>query len=165
MTFTALVLLIVTATITALMAGFFFSYSISVSWGLAKLEDKEFLKAMQNINREVQNPLFFACFFGALIMLPVTTFQHYNQNQNSFALLLTATLFYLIGVVGVSIVVNIPLNNKLELLDLPKATDEAVKQMRNTFERRWNFWNNIRTVAALASIIFVILACIFSKTK
>lgn len=31
------IMLIITATITALMAGFFFLYSISVSWGLAKL--------------------------------------------------------------------------------------------------------------------------------
>ena len=159
------IMLIITATITALMAGFFFSYSISVSWGLAKLADKEFLKAMQSINREVQNPIFFVCFFGALIMLLFATFQQYGLRENSFTLLLIATLFYLIGVFGATVLVNVPLNNKLELFDSANATEAMVKQMRNTFERRWNFWNNIRTVASLISIIFVILACVFNKAK
>lgn len=159
------VILIITATVTALMAGFFFSYSISVSWGLGKLADKEFLKAMQSINREVLNPIFFVCFFGALIMLPFATFQQYSLKENTFTLLLIATLFYLIGVFGTTVFVNVPLNNKLELFDLANATETMVKQMRNTFEKRWNFWNNIRTLASLISIIFVILACLFNKIK
>src|SRR6478609_8520151 len=94
--------LIIAATMTALMAGLFFSYSISVCRGLGKLTDLEFLKAMQNINKEIQNPIFFSCFFGALIMLPVTTIQQYSHNQHSFALLFISTLVYLIGVFGVT---------------------------------------------------------------
>ncbi len=159
------ILLVVAAIFSALMAGFFFSSSVSVSLGLAKLADKEFLKAMQNINREVQNQIFFVCFFGALVMLPLAAFQQYSHSKNSFALLLIATLFYLVGVFAVTVLVNVPLNNKLEIFDLSKATEATVKQMRNSFERRWNFWNNIRTVASSGSLIFVILACIFSKTK
>jgi uncharacterized membrane protein len=45
--------LIVTATVTALMAGLFFSYFISVSLGLGKLTDTEYIKAMQSINTEI----------------------------------------------------------------------------------------------------------------
>ena len=157
--------LILAATMNALMAGLFFSYSISVCRGLGKLDDLEFLKAMQHINREIQNPIFFACFFGALIMLPITTIQQYSQNQNSFALLFIATLVYLTGVFGVTAFANVPLNNKLGLFDLSTATGTIAKQMRNSFEIRWNYWNNVRTVASLSSLVFVILACIFNKTK
>lgn len=155
--------LIITTTLTALMAGFFFSYSISVSLGLGKLGNKEFLGAMQNINREVQNPLFFVCFFGTLIMLTITSFLNYNQH--SFVLLFLATLFYLFGVFLVTIFENLPLNNKLEMFDISKATETTAKQMRNTFENSWNFWNNIRTVASLSSIFFLILYCVFHKVK
>ncbi|MFV8373518.1 DUF1772 domain-containing protein [Flavobacterium sp. LB2P74] len=155
--------LIITATITALMAGFFFSYSIFVSLGLGKLADKEFLGAMQNINKEVQNPLFFVCFFGTLIMLPITSFLHYNQH--SFVFLFLATLFYLFGVFLVTIFGNIPLNNKLEIFDISKATETTAKHMRNTFENSWNFWNNIRTFASLNSIFFLILDCVFNKAN
>jgi len=154
--------LIATAIFTALMAGFFFSYTVSVSLGLGKLSDKEFLNAMQNINREVQNPIFFTCFFGALIMLFITCFLHYTHN--SFMFLIVATLVYLIGAFLVTVLANVPLNNKLELFDISSSTEITAKQMRNVFEKRWNFWNNIRTASSILSLLFVILTCI-QKTK
>lgn len=154
--------LVSTAILTALMAGFFFSYSISVSLGLGKLSDKEFLNAMQNINKEVQNPIFFICFFGALSMLFISCFL--QSYQNSFTFLIVATLVYLLGVFFVTVLVNVPLNNKLDLFDISNSTEITAKQMRNVFEKRWNFWNNLRTVASILSLLFVILACI-QKTK
>lgn len=157
------ILLIVTATTTALMAGLFFSYSISVSLGLGKLNDKEFLNAMQNINREIQNIPFFICFFGTLIMLPITSFLYYKKQ--SFLLLFIATLFYSLGVFAVTAFVNVPLNNKLELFDLTNTTNASAKQMRNIFEDRWNFWNNIRSLSSLCSLFFVILACVYNGDK
>lgn len=157
------ILLIVTATTTALMAGLFFSYSISVTLGLGKLNDKEFLNAMQNINQEIQNIPFFICFFGTLIMLPITSFLHYKKQ--SFLLLFIATLFYSIGVFAVTVFVNVPLNNKLELFELANATNPSAMQMRNIFEDRWNFWNNIRSLSSLCSVFFVILACVYNGDK
>lgn len=145
------------------MAGLFFSYSISVSLGLGKLNDKEFLNAMQNINREIQNMPFFVCFFGTLIMLPITSFLHYKKP--SFLLLFIATLFYSIGVFAVTVFVNVPLNNKLELFELISATNASVGQMRNIFEDRWNFWNNIRSLSSLCSVFFIILACVYNGHK
>lgn len=157
--------LILSATLTALMAGFFFSYSISVSLGLGKLTDKEYLQSMQSINKEVQNPIFFMCFFGALIMLSIVTYQQYSPATKTFIIPLTALFFYLIGVIGVTVFVNVPLNNRLELFDLCNATEPAVKQMRNIFEKRWNFWNNIRTVIALCAVVFIVGSCIMDKSK
>ncbi|MBO9586678.1 MAG: DUF1772 domain-containing protein [Flavobacterium sp.] len=157
------ILLIITATLTALMAGLFFSYSISVTLGLGKLNDKEFLNAMQNINREIQNVPFFICFFGTLLLLPITSFVHYKQK--SFLLLLAATLFYLIGVFAVTVFVNVPLNNTLESFDLTNASNASARQMRNIFENRWNFWNNIRTLSSLCSIFLIIVACVCNSHK
>jgi len=153
--------LITTAIFTALMAGFFFSYSVSVSSGLAKLGNKEFLNAMQHINREVQNPIFFTSFFGALILLSVACFL--NHNKPYFMFLLIATFFYLLGVLLVTVFVNVPLNNKLGLFDISSSTEITAKQMRNAFEKRWNFWNNIRTVSSILSLLFVILTCISKR--
>lgn len=157
------ILLIITATTTALMAGLFFSYSISVSLGLGKLNDKEFLNVMQNINREIQNIPFFICFFGTLIILPITSFLNYKKQ--SFLLLLTATLFYSIGVFAITVFVNVPLNNTLELFDLTNASNTSARQMRNIFEDRWNFWNNIRSLSSLCSVFFIILACVYNGHK
>ncbi len=145
------------------MAGLFFSYSISVSLGLGKLSDKEFLNAMQNINREIQNIPFFICFFGTLIMLPITSFLHYKKQ--SFLLLIIAALFYSVGVFAVTAFINVPLNNKLELFEITNASNASARQMRNIFEDRWNFWNNIRSLSSLCSVFFIILACVYNGYK
>ena len=152
---------IITVILTALMAGFFFSYSVSVSLGLGKLTNKEFLTAMQNINKEVQNPIFFTCFFGALLMLFVACFLHHNKPF--FIFLLIATLFYLWGVLLVTFFLNVPLNNKLELFDISNSTEITAKQMRNAFEKHWNFWNNIRTASSIVSLLFLILTCVLKR--
>ncbi|MXO04050.1 DUF1772 domain-containing protein [Flavobacterium sp. HBTb2-11-1] len=157
------ILLIITGTIAALMAGLFFSYSISVSLGLGKLNDKEFLNAMQNINREIQNIPFFICFFGTLLLLPITSFLHYKKK--TFLLLFIASLFYSIGVFAVTMFVNVPLNNKLELFELSNVSSASARQMRNIFEDRWNFWNNIRTLSSLCSVFLIILACVYNSPK
>jgi len=153
--------LLITATVTALMSGFFFAYSISVSLALGKLGDHEFLLVMQHINREVQNVFFFICFFGALIMLPITAFEHYNQRW--FVFVLIAALLYILGVFLVTVLINVPLNNKLELFNLSEATEASARRMRNIFENKWNFWNNVRTITCLVSVFFMILACLSNK--
>ncbi|MDQ8749730.1 hypothetical protein ATE49_15790 [Elizabethkingia miricola] len=155
--------LILTGITTALMAGLFFSYSVSVNLGLGKLGDREYLQAMQSINREILNPIFFACFFGALIMLPIATFQQYHNNQTTFLLLLAASLFYIAGVFGITSIFNVPLNNKLDLLDLSNSTQNSIRQIRDSFEASWNFWNTVRTFSAAISITLVIIACIYRK--
>ncbi|RZK38808.1 MAG: DUF1772 domain-containing protein [Pedobacter sp.] len=95
-------------------------------------------------------------------MLPIAAFQHYNQG--SFVLVFTAALFYFVGVFLVTVLVNVPLNNKLELFDLSKATEAATQQMRSIFENKWNFWNNVRTITCLVSVFLIILTCLSNKS-
>ncbi len=78
----ATLLLLGTAVLTALIAGLFYAYSCSVVLGLGKLSDAEYLKAMQNINREILNPVFFMMsFMGTAILLPVSAFVFRGSNQ------------------------------------------------------------------------------------
>ncbi|SDI33529.1 chryseobasin maturation helper ChrI [Chryseobacterium jejuense] len=156
------VLLIITVVLTALIAGLFYAYSCSVVLGLGKLSDAEYLKAMQNINREILNPIFFMSFMGAAILLPVSTF-FLRGEQPVFIFLLLATLAYLIGVFGVTMVGNVPMNDQLDQFDISGSTAEAIKQMRDNFENRWNFLNNIRTAFSVISIILAVCACIWHK--
>ena len=156
------ILLIVTATLTALIAGLFYAYSCSVVLGLGKLSDVEYLKSFQSINREIQNPVFFASFMGAAFLLPVSTFIYRSQNP-VFILLLLATLAYLIGVFGITIAGNVPLNDQLDQFDIANSTSQAIKEMRDKFENRWNFFNNIRTAFSVLSIVLTVCACIWNK--
>lgn len=158
------ILLIVTAVLTALIAGLFYAYSCSVVLGLGKLSDAEYLKSMQSINREILNPVFFVSFMGTVVLLPVSTFMYRAQNP-VFILLLLATIAYLVGVFGVTIFGNVPLNNQLDKFDIVNSTKEGIKQMRENFENRWNFLNNIRTVFSVISILLVICACVWNKVE
>lgn len=156
------VVLIITTVLTALIAGLFYAYSCSVVLGLGKLNDSEYLKAMQNINREILNPVFFMSFMGTAVLLPISTFLMRGQ-QPAFIFILLATLAYLIGVFGVTIAGNVPMNDTLDKFDISNSTMDAIKQMRENFENRWNFLNNIRTAFSVISITLVICACIWNK--
>ncbi|KXH81095.1 chryseobasin maturation helper ChrI [Chryseobacterium kwangjuense] len=156
------VFLLITAVLTALIAGLFYAYSCSVVLGLGKLSDTEYLKSMQSINREILNPVFFLSFMGTAVLLPVTTFM-FRGEQPAFLFLLLGSLAYLIGVFGVTMVGNVPLNDMLDKFNIGEATTEAVKQMRDRFENRWNLLNNVRTVFSVISIALVICACIWNR--
>jgi uncharacterized membrane protein len=153
--------LVITTLTTALIAGLLYAYSCSVNGGLAQLSDSNYILAMQAINRAIQNPLFFISFMGTLILLPISTYLHYGQSSsNRFYLLLFATIIYAIGVIGVTALGNIPLNNALDKFIVQSSDNEAITQARLDFEKAWNGFNSIRTVAAILALILVILACL-----
>ena len=102
------VMLICTIVLSGLVAGLLYAYACSVNPGLYKLSDKEYLSAMQSINIAIQNPIFFISFMGALILFPVTVFQMRSQ-QHYYILI--AMILYVAGVFGVTMFVNVPLNN------------------------------------------------------
>ncbi len=154
-------MLAITATVHALMAGLFFSYSCSVVIGLGKLNDREYISSMQSINKAIQNPVFFLVFFGALVLLPVTAYMHYGKPvATGFRLLMAATVIYIIGVFAVTALGNIPLNNSLEKFDLLQASKEMIAAQRAAFENRWNNLNLVRTLSSTVTVVLIIIACL-----
>jgi uncharacterized membrane protein len=155
-------LLVFTATLTGLMAGLFFAWSCSVTLGLAHVPDTAYLTAMQAMNRAIQNPAFFICFLGAAIFLPICTYQQYHhQAHTRFWLLLAATALYLIGIIGVTFIGNVPLNQTLDKFNIHVASSQQMAAQRAQFESLWNRLNNIRTVMSTLSFILVVVACIW----
>jgi uncharacterized membrane protein len=160
---TSNVILVVTTTCTALMAGLFYSYSFSVVPAFKSLNDAEYIAGMQSINKAIQNPVFFTGFFGTLILLPVSAYLNYFQHPSlQFWLLFIAAIIYFAGVFGVTVVGNIPLNNALEKFNLQNATKDAISLQRRLFERPWNNLNTIRTISSIISLVLTIIACINS---
>lgn len=160
------ILLAITAVLTALIAGLFYAYSCSVNIGLAKLTDSQYVAAMQSINREIQNPMFFISFTGTLLMLPISTFFQYKDGtMNSFWLLLAATITYCIGTFGITIVGNVPLNEALDKFSLQSAPMPQITEARTRFEIPWNRYHTIRTIASIMALILIIIACISKPAK
>lgn len=153
------ILLVITAALTALMAGLFYAWSCSVMVGFARLNDREFVSVMQKSNRAIQNPVFFAAFFGAPLFLIISTVCFYDQSPR-FAFLLAAAVIYLIGNFGITVFGNVPMNNALDRFDLETATAEETARQRANFERRWNNLNHIRALSSTISLIHIIIACL-----
>lgn len=151
--------LLVTALASGLIAGLFYSYSCSVNPGLGALSDANYLAAMQSINRAILNPVFFLSFMGTLLLLPLSTYQHFGMGTR-FYLLLAATLVYVIGTFGVTITGNVPLNDALDKMNLTGASANELAAHRLKFEVPWNRLHTIRTYASVLSFVLVLLACL-----
>jgi uncharacterized membrane protein len=158
------VLLILTATTTALMAGLFYSWSISVMPGIARLSDKAFVDAMSAMNKAILNPVFLLPFLGTAILLPVITWMHYSTPLTpKFWLLLAAALVYLAGVMAVTMAGNVPLNNMLAAFSTDGASAQDIALKRTAFEGTWNRLNHIRSLCSTLTVVLVIIACIWKS--
>jgi uncharacterized membrane protein len=157
---------LIAALLTALITGLFYAYSCSINNGLGRLNDIEYMKAMQSINRAILNPLFFASFMGTLIVLPVCTWFTYKAGGTSMAfyLILAAAIVYIAGVFGVTMAGNVPLNNALDKFNIAAASVEEIKIQRAAFEIPWNRLHSIRTIACVVSLVLT-LASVLAKFK
>ena len=157
--------LIVTTILLALITGLFYGYSCSVNPGLSALPDKEYVLAMQSINRAILNPFFFISFMGSVFLLPLCAFLHYGKPfPGTFVFLLIALVSYVLGVFGVTMFGNVPLNNALDVCDVSSASEVALSNARVSFERSWNRWHTIRTIFSVISLTAIIMAC-FRKSR
>jgi uncharacterized membrane protein len=105
------IILVLAGTLTALVSGLYFGYSVSVNGGLYRLNDPEYIKTVQSINTVIQNPLFFESFIGPVKLLPLTAFLQRDTNSMQFALLLASSTPYIAGSFGLTMLGNVPLNS------------------------------------------------------
>lgn len=153
------ILQIAAVVVAGLAAGLFYSYDCSVVGGLGKLGDKEYLQAFQSINRVILNPYFFLSFMGSLVLLPVAAWITYKSgNAAAFYYMLAAAILYVVGVFGVTIAGNVPLNDMLDKFDIGNASVEAIQTMRLKFEAKWNMLQHVRTYAAILAFILSIIS-------
>ncbi|WP_343702770.1 anthrone oxygenase family protein [Chitinophaga sp.] len=158
------IVLALTAVTTALMAGLFYAYSFSVSPGLGRLADAEYIRAMQHINRAILNPVFYAGFMGTLLLLPFSAYLHYGQPLSvRFWCLAAAALVYAVGVFGITMAVNVPLNEALNAFNTEPASLSEIAARRAGFEVRWNTFNNLRTLFAVVATALVAVGCIYKE--
>jgi uncharacterized membrane protein len=138
-----------------LNAGVFFAFSTFVMPALARLKPDRGIAAMQSINITAINPLFMLVLLGtgvACIFLTIMLLLKWHQL--SAAYLLVGGLLYLVGVIGVTIAFNVPLNYALANVD-SNSTEGATLWAKYLTD--WTFWNHVRTLAALAaSAIFIV---------
>lgn len=153
------ILLITTTVLTALLAGVFFGYAVSVNWALHRLGDREYVRAMQQINIVIQNGLFFLVFMGPVLLLPIITYMSRDAtNPLQFPLLLAASVIYIGGSFILTIVGNVPYNERLARVNADGGSSE-VAAARARFEKPWNAMHAVRTIASIAAAVLLVVAC------
>jgi len=150
--------------LSGLVAGLFYGYQCSVNKGLGQLGDKEYLLGFQSINRVILNPMFFVSFIGCLVCLPIVCWLSYRiGDRTSFNFLLIAMVIYSLGVFGITIFGNVPLNETLAKFNINMASVKELNLQRKAFEPLWNKYHLIRTIAAILTFILTILSLIKIK--
>lgn len=148
---------------TGLVAGVFYAYSVSVDPGLAAQPDASYIATMQAINERIQNPLFFATFFGAVLALLVALEAHYPRPRSGrFWLIALACVLYIGGGFLLTAFVNVPMNNQLSSVD-PYAPARVISQARVAYEGPWDFWNGTLAVFSKLSFVTLIWACLLRE--
>ena len=143
---------------SALIAGFFLAFSATVMGALKRLQPSAGIAAMQSINVVVLNPVFLGTFFGTAILCLVLLVAAVLQwSAPASVYLLAGSLLYLVGTILVTIVFNVPLNDKLAAVRPDSAEGRKVW---DEYLSTWTKWNQVRTVASLLAAVDFIVAAI-----
>jgi uncharacterized membrane protein len=141
-------ILLVTAAVGAgLIGGLFFVFSNTIMRAFDKLPAGGAVASMQRINDVILNPLFFLAFFGTAVLCVVLLIVSVPRLSLPSAMLgCSGALLYLLGSILVTMIWNVPLNNKLAAVS-PAAGDLAAQWQ--AYRVPWTMWNHVRTVACL----------------
>lgn len=155
------VVLILATFTCSLVAGFLLAFAVVVMPGIRKLGDAEYIRAFQVMDAIIQNnqPGFVLVWLGSIVTLIASVVLGIGQLDGAARLLMgCATVIYLLGVQLPTFTINIPLNNRIQGVDVDVLDEAARKAARRAFEPRWNRWNVMRTVlSSLVSVLLLIL--------
>lgn len=137
-----------------IMAGVYFTFSVFVMQSLDALERPAGMVAMQSINRIILRSLFLPLFFtSSLACLLLAVFGLMQWSSAGAWQMVIGGALYIVGMLVVTMIGNVPLNNALEATDAAGPDAEA---MWRRYLQRWLPWNHVRTVSCTASLILLI---------
>ncbi len=130
----------------ALVSGVFLTFSDFVMPSLAAARPAGGIQSMQIINRMVMRTLFMLLLIG---MIPVSVvligYASSFLAGPASTLIIAGGATYLVGVLGVSVIFNIPMNKRLDGMDY--ATDQTGTYWVG-YVSRWSFWNSARALSS-----------------
>ncbi len=158
------IILLVGGTLTGLLAGVFYAFSVAIVPALRTIKAMQHIAAMQAINVKIINPVFMLSFLGPTILLPLAAFLHRGTAQ--FPWLVAAAILHIIGANGVTIAGNVPLNEALDKVDVSQLSEAEADPIRQEFQGTgspWMRFHAIRTFAAILATVLVFIACLSKR--
>jgi len=131
--------------------GFFYAWVCSTMWGLDQLDPRVAIEAMQAMNASVRNVVFAPTFFGTPIILLLTAgLALATRNRPAGLVFGAGGLVYLFGGAGLTMAVNVPMNEALAATPIPASIEQA-REIWGAYSPRWQVFNLVRTgVSGLA---------------
>jgi len=142
--------------LSALVTGFILTYAIVIMPGLSNLDDKEFIKAFQVTDGIIQNdqPIFIVIWIGSIVSVLSTIITSILCLGILDAwLIIFVSVVYLLLVQGITILIHLPLNKSIQNIDINSSNFQTLSKERIAFEKKCNYFNNIRTVVAFIVVL------------
>lgn len=146
-----------------LVAGVFLTFSDFVMRSLDVAKTSAGVEVMQVINREVFKSVFITLLLGwSVISALMFVYAWINLVGVAAQLVMVGSAVYVIGVFVVSMVFNVPMNNRLDVLQF--SGSEAASYWNATYMPRWTFWNYIRAISSAISATCFMVAAVTMAT-
>jgi uncharacterized membrane protein len=120
-----------------MMIGLYFIFSNTIMNALSSIDNGA--EVMVIINKKILNPLFLGCFF----ISGVGSLSLFFLSSGATS---AAGIIFFIGTTAVTVVFNVPLNDKLK-----DAENSEIKVVWKEYLSKWGVWNNVRTISGVAS--------------
>jgi uncharacterized membrane protein len=134
-----------------LVTGLLFAFSNFVLQSLGDLPDDEGMYAMQRINERIINPLFLLLFLGTPVLCTaIAVSMLYTLGDSGALLKLAGAIFYMAGPFSITVLFNVPLNNRLAAADLSDAGE-----VWPSYQAQWQRWNHRRTFLGAVAIVLL----------
>jgi uncharacterized membrane protein len=131
------------------MSGLLFVFSNFAMRAFKKLGPEAGIRAMQQINLDIVNPLFLMIFMGTPFLCAVIALISWGGGAGAAGYwLIPGALIHIGGSLVVTIVGNVPLNNRLAAVD---PTSEAGQKVWEEYQQKWLPLNHVRTLATMLS--------------
>lgn len=132
----------------AVLAGFFFAFSVAVMPGLQAAPGAAGMVAMQSLNRFEAHPIFAACFWGAIVLAVISAVLALISRCEGWRPLLAGCMLFLLGGMLITLIGNTPLSNELAALSPLSAHGMGAWP---DYLRNWSLLNQMRTVLCLVA--------------
>jgi len=130
----------------AAIGGVLLAFSDFIMRSFDRVRGQGGIEAMQVINVEIMRSVFMVLSMGMVpVSVTIVIYAVLNLDGLQQILLMLAGGSYLIGVVAVTVIGNVPLNTQLAALD----AGEAGQFWKETYMTRWVSLNSLRTIACM----------------
>jgi uncharacterized membrane protein len=147
------ILSIVVALGASLIGGTFFAFSNFVMPGIARQPPASAISTMNAINVTVLNAGFLGAFMGTAILGLALVLAVLVAGGSPWAA--AGALVYVIGTFGVTMAINVPMNDRLARFEVESAEGAAYWA---SYLRNWTWWNSVRSGAAMLATLLLLIS-------